>query len=52
MIALLNRLNMHKIIADYITKYSPVVEDDQGIQLRKKWYKGKFLLLGTTFNGQ
>ena len=32
--------------------YSPVVEDDQGIQLRKKWYKGKFLLLQTTFNGQ
>ena len=32
--------------------YSPVVEDDQGIQRRKKWYKGKFLLLGTAFNGQ
>ena len=36
----------------YWVSFSPVVEDDQGIQLRTKWYKGKFLLLGTTFNGQ
>ena len=34
------------------TPSSPAVEDDEGIQLRKKWYKGKFLVLGTTFNGQ
>ena len=34
------------------TIISPVVEDNLGTQLRKKWYKSSFLLLGTKFNGE